>query len=97
MKRWDLVAFFALALMPAAALIAMAGMRAPRVPPLVASLPGRIEERLAPVTRPPHWPGTGVFGAEVFEDLRALMRQKAGPDAASALTEALSQGTRPPG
>src|SRR2546423_245474 len=96
MKRWDLVAFFALALVPPGALAVMVGMRATRIPPLVASLPARVEERLAPVARPSHWPGTGIFGSEVFEDLRSLMMHKPPPDATSALKEALTRGTRPP-
>ena len=96
MKRWDLVAFFALALVPPAALTVMAGMRATRIPPLVASLPARIEERLGPVARRSHWPGDGVFGARAFDDLQALAVDRASPDATSVLKQALLDGTRPP-
>src|SRR5438477_10477855 len=97
MKRWDLVAFFALALVPPAALTVMAGMRATRIPPLVASLPARIEERLGPVARRSHWPGDGVFGARAFDDLQALAVDRASPDATSVLKQALLDGTRPSG
>lgn len=95
LKRWDLVAFFALAIAPLVALTVIFCVRALRIAPLAAQLPGRFERRLAPMLRPAHAPGEGRFDAATFADLAAL-DHKLSVGAGDRLRKSFEDGVPPP-
>lgn len=96
MKRWDLVAFVGIAVVPLAMLAAILARRDGRIPALAAELPVRLEQRLGPIRRPAHAPGDGAFGSAAFADLAALSVHEIPADATRRLRLALREGGLPP-